>query len=129
MFGLTTKIQKMRKNSISHETPAIGNVLLADRAFEKLIFKSYGQDKNYDRLRHNILNIRQSMFDRHKCFKSMSLKRQFEYCETIGVIAVHTQLQHMNENRPLTLPEDKRYKYSIDRDWQDVNYVELQPFR
>ena len=117
------------KTLTNHENGNDANRLLADRAFEKLIFKSYGQDKSYDRLRHNILNIRQSMFDRHKCFKSMSLKRQFEYCETIGVIAVHTQLQHMNENRPLTLPEDKRYKYSIDRDWKDVKYVELQPFR
>jgi len=116
----------MQEVTVKHENTAIGNVLLADRAFEKLIFKSYGQDKNYDRLRHNLLNIRQSLFDRHKCFKSMPLKRQFEYCETIGVIAVHTQLQYMNENRPLTLSEDKRYKYSIDRDWQDVKYVELQ---
>jgi hypothetical protein len=32
MFGLTTKFQKMQKNSINHETPAIGNVLLADGA-------------------------------------------------------------------------------------------------
>jgi hypothetical protein len=29
MFGLTTKFNKMQKNSINHETPAIGNVLLA----------------------------------------------------------------------------------------------------
>ena len=117
------------QTSINHQKPPFGKKMLSDRAFEKLIFKSYGQDNNYDRLKHNILNIRQSMIDRHKCFKSMSLKRQFEYCETIGVIAVHTQLQHMNENRPLTLPEDKYYKYSIDRDWKDVKYVELQPFR
>ena len=32
MFGLTTKFQKMQKDSINHETPAIGNVLLAVRA-------------------------------------------------------------------------------------------------
>lgn len=119
----------MHKDNLKNENPTDANNVLADRAFERLIFKSYGQDENYDRLRHNLLNIRQSMLDRHKCFKSMSVKRQYEYCETIGVIAVHTQLQHMNENRPLTLPEDKRYKYSIDRDWKEIKYVELQPFR
>jgi hypothetical protein len=32
MFGLTTKFNKMQKDSINHETPAIGNVLLADGA-------------------------------------------------------------------------------------------------
>ena len=30
MFGLTTKINKMQKDTINNETPAIGNVLLAD---------------------------------------------------------------------------------------------------
>lgn len=34
MFGLTIKFQKMRKSSINHETPAIGNVLLADVVYQ-----------------------------------------------------------------------------------------------
>lgn len=117
------------KNDNSTKQSNASKPMLADRAFENLIFKSYGQDNNYDRLRHNILNIRQTMLDRHVCFGKMSKKKQFNYCETIGVIAVHTQLQHMNENRPLTLPEDKIYKYSIDRNWKKVKYVDLQPFR
>lgn len=33
MFGLITKFNKMHKNSINNETPAIGNVLLADGAY------------------------------------------------------------------------------------------------
>lgn len=120
-----------RNSKVENGTSAslVQNGLLADSAFEKLIFNSYGQDNNFDRLRHNLLNIRKSMSDRHSCFKRMSLKRQFEYCETVGVIAVHTQLQHMNENRPITLPEDKQYKYSIDRNWKNVKYVELRHFR
>ena len=32
MFGLITNLKKMQKNSINNETPAIGNVLLADGA-------------------------------------------------------------------------------------------------
>lgn len=97
-------------------------------SFEKLIFDAYGQNKNYDRLKHNMLNVRTSMLSRHADFKRMSLKKQFEYCETIGVIAVHTLLQHMNENRPLTKPKDVYYKQSIDRDWNDIKYIELPSF-
>lgn len=101
---------------------AVKNVL-SDSAFERLIFKSYSKSKNYDKIRHNILNIRQSMSDRHICFKSMSKKRQFEYCETIGLIVIQTNRQHMNENRPLYFPENKRYEYSIDRDWKEAKYI------
>lgn len=93
--------------------------------FDILIFKSYSQDKNYDRLRHNLHNIRESMLKRHESFKKLSLKMQFEYCETIGVIAVHTQLQHMNENRPLSHPEKKVYSYSIDRNWKEIKPIEI----
>ena len=112
---------------INTENPANSNDLLADKAFEKLIFKSYGQVKNYDKLKHNLLNIRQTMLERQNCFKSMSLKRQFNFCETISTIALHTLLQHMNENRPITVQEDKHYKYSIDRNWKVVKYVEFKP--
>lgn len=55
----------------------------------------------------------------------MSKRKQFEYCETIGVIAVHTQLQHMNENRPLSTPKNERYEYSIDRDWIPIKRINI----
>ncbi len=93
--------------------------------FEKLIFKHFGQDNNFDRLKHNLLNIRQSMLQRHKDFKLMSIKKQFEYCNTIGVIVIHTQLQNLNENMPLSLPKDKFYKYSIDRNYKELKLITL----
>jgi hypothetical protein len=93
--------------------------------FEKLIFKHLGQDPNFDRLKHNLLNIRESMLKRHKDFKLMSIKKQFEYCNTIGVIVVHTQLQTLNENMPLSLPKDNYYKYSIDRNFKKIKLINL----
>lgn len=89
------------------------------------MFKNFGQDKNYDRIRHNILNIRATMSENHKSFRTLSAQRQFEYCSTIGVIAVHTQLQHMNENKPISKPENRRYSHSIDRDWKGVKVFEV----
>lgn len=101
------------------------NKTTEEKKFEKMIFKKFGQDKNFDHLKLNILNIRQTMLEEHACFKKMSLKKQFEYCATIGTIAIHTVLQHMNENRPLTLPEDKRFTFSINRDWKEIKYIKL----
>lgn len=97
-----------------------------EKKFKKMIFEKFGQDKNFDHLKLNIMNVRQTMLEEHACFKKMSLKKQFEYCATIGTIAIQTVLQHMNENRPLTFPEDKRYKFSIDRDWKKVECIELK---
>ncbi len=94
-----------------------------NKLFENLIFNKFGQDANYDRLRHNILNIRETMSENHKSFRTLSAQRQFDWCSTIGVIAVHTQLQHMNENKPLSNPENKKYSHSIDRGWKEITRV------
>jgi hypothetical protein len=96
-----------------------------NKIFETLIFKQFGQDNNYDRLRHNILNIRETMSENHKSFRTLSAQRQLDYCSAIGVIAVHTQLQHMNENRPLSKPENNRYSHSIDRGWNGITVFEV----
>ena len=43
MFGLTTKFHKMQEATINNETPAIGNVLLADA--EGYLEKNYKNKK------------------------------------------------------------------------------------
>ena len=97
------------------------------KIIESLIFTKYGQDDNYDKIRLNIINIRQTMLERHNCFCKMSIRKQFNYCETIGVIAIHTKIQYMIENKPFTLPKNDAHKYSIDRNYETPKYFELPP--
>jgi len=47
------------------------NHLLVKRAFDNLIFKTYGQDKNYDRIWHNLIRVKERM--------NLSFNRFFKY--------------------------------------------------
>lgn len=89
--------------------------------FNDLIFNAYGQNRGFFKIKHILLNVRDSMLSRHTCFAKMPLDRQFAYCDTIATIAIHSQLQHLNENRPISAPKKEYYKYSIDRDWKGDN--------
>jgi len=104
-------------NTLNHDTKQKG--------FKNLIFKTYAQDKNYDRIKCNLLNVRETMIAAHECFNKITLKKQFEYCNTIALIALHTQMQFMDENRPLSLPTNANYKYSMDRNFKKPRYVEV----
>lgn len=59
--------------------------------FEELVFYVFGQVKNYDKMRHNILRAREIMLAEHPShFKSLLVRNQFLYCITITNIAAAT---------------------------------------
>jgi hypothetical protein len=105
----------------------MNNINVDHEIIEALIFTKYNQSVNYDKIRLNIINIRQTMLERHNGFCKMSIKKQFNYCETIGVIAIHTKIQYMTETNPISLSKNVTYEYSIDRNWEPPKYFELPP--
>lgn len=103
---------KLPTDSIKNNTDANNDV--SNTEFKRLIFEYYHGSKYYDINVRELLNIRQTMLEMHECFNSMSVKSQFEYCQTIALIAGHSEL-HFHDKCKI-FPTQKVYKYSINRD-------------
>lgn len=84
--------------------------------FEDLIFKNYGQEQDYEIIKHNLLNIRETMLRNHDFFDILSPFQQLCCCGTIAVIVLHSRMDYMSKNMPISKPKGKRFEYSIDRD-------------
>ncbi len=50
------------------------NHLLVKRVFDNPILKTYGQDKIYDRIRHNLINVKERTNLSHNRFFKVELK-------------------------------------------------------
>lgn len=95
----------------------------SEKAFLKLLFDRFGSDENYIEIVQYFVNIRRSMCSNHKSFKNFGVRLQLEYCVTISLIVVHSRLQYINENRPLSFPEKKIYQYSVEKSTSDVDFL------
>jgi hypothetical protein len=95
------------------------------KKFKALIFSKYGQHKSYDDIILNMTNIRENLNNTHIFFINMSAKSQYDLCVTIMLITIQTLSQHINENMPLSLPEDKKYPYSMNRSGKAMQTISL----
>lgn len=88
--------------------------------------KAHGSLDVYDDVALAVKNIYNTMVKRHPDFYKMSIKRQVDYIETIGLIVIDSKLQHMDENAPLSRPSGKVYKYSIDKGRKEKQTILLE---
>ena len=95
------------------------------KALNELIFDGFGQDKNYHKIRHKLLNAHETMFEKHESFRLLPLEKQLDYCVTICAIVTDTVRQSVNEVKPLSKPNDTKYEYSIDRNWQELTPIKI----
>lgn len=84
--------------------------------FEKYIHKSYGDCAKYESIRLNLLNIRETMYDKLEGFSEMSVKRQYDICEVTCIITVSSQRHTMSETQLLSENVNRNHQYSIDRE-------------
>ena len=84
------------------------------KAFKELAFKGFANlVDNYDKVEFNLLRIHEVMLE-NEDFAALPIEKQYKQCITINTIVVDTLRQHLNENRPLSLPEPKAFPRSID---------------
>jgi hypothetical protein len=88
MFGLTTKFNKMQEATIKHETPAIGNVLLADSA-RYILFLIDSKIKQHD-------GIIFCSYKEAREYAAVCIKEGW-YCDkaVIGMFSMDTQAKEM----------------------------------
>ena len=91
--------------------------------FNDLIFETFKDEIDFDLIKHSLNNIRKTLIKNHKSFLKFSIKEQYLYCCTIGTIVIHSKLQHMDEHKILSLPKNKYYEYSIDRDFKKIKPI------
>lgn len=93
--------------------------------FEELIYDQYKDCEDYEVLRHRLLTVRELMLQ-HPAFKKASVNDQLYMSVTINIIVTDSILDHMNQTRPLSLPEDKVFKYSVDNGFKPMKTIEIK---
>lgn len=84
---------------------------------ELLIFKVFGQDKNFDKINHQFLRANQIMFDEHQFYSKLSSQEQYKLLSTILIIATATTNDTVRKINIITKPGDPGkhvIKYSLD---------------
>lgn len=96
-----------------------------DEVFESLVWEEFSQHKCFDSMLHTLKTSREIMRESHKVFDKMSVRQQLSMCVTINLMVTDTLRQHMNEHKPLTLPEKKDFKYSLYRNFKERINIKL----
>lgn len=91
--------------------------------FSKLIWQHYSQSSSYDKLNYQLVRIREIM-SKHKSFRDLSAKNQFDLCVTIGCIALQTASKDL---RSFSMSQDKSqvFEYAIHEGFTAPNIYEL----
>ncbi|RYF78882.1 MAG: hypothetical protein EOO39_00240 [Cytophagaceae bacterium] len=95
------------------------------KAFEDLIFKGFGQMDIYDKVRHQLLRIRETMSELQPLYRSMSAVTQYNFATAINIIATHTGTQLINQFRIINRSKDEVFKYSMDEGFVEPTVVNL----
>lgn len=93
--------------------------------FEQYIDDAFFQENSYEKMRHQLLHVRQKM-SIHKSFSRQSVKAQFEQCVTILIIATQSQTDVIHNIRILRKPETKEFPYSIDYKFKPKDVLPIE---
>lgn len=90
-----------------------------DMQFEGFISLKYAKEKNFKKLKHNLNNIRATLLAEIPDFHLKPVQVQFEYCVTVGCIALQSQQDAVRKLRVFTPAKKEVLPYSIDRYYID----------
>lgn len=85
-----------------------------DIQFDQLINQQFGNSENFQKLKNQIKNVRQTM-SKYDEFKKLKVKTQFEFCLTIAIIATQTANQSLQQIKLFGNVNTETLEYSIDR--------------
>lgn len=93
--------------------------------FNNLIFETYGQNKNFDMIAHNLKRIRKIMESSHETFKLFSAKKQFDFCITIGIIVVQSTTYEIRNLGIIKKSENEILEYSVNEYYKEPKIIEI----
>ena len=72
---------------------------------KKLIFKQYGQHSGFDKLEYRMLR-EHTMLSKHKSFKRLSVKSQFDILVTVELMIIHRETASIRRDMPISGKQD-----------------------
>lgn len=85
------------------------------KLFVKYAYNQFNEHQLFNQLMLTVLNIRANLISDNKQFSKLSAKAQFEICSIVGVIVSQSVRDNMNNNMPLSLPKNIKFRYSVYR--------------
>jgi hypothetical protein len=80
--------------------------------FEDHVFKAFSQNEQYDKLLHQLKEIRRHLME-HDTFKRMKTKGQYDMCITVALIVTNTVHGQVIRDMPLSRSKEDGGRYDI----------------
>lgn len=96
-----------------------------DEKFQDIIWNTYSQNNNYDKLKHQLNRVRGLMI-KHRSFNAMSAKEQFDQSVTICIIANQSTRKTVSGISIIEEKKEQKFEYAVEEDYKEPKRIELK---
>ncbi len=94
------------------------------KKFDQMIWDAFSQDNNYDKLKHQLCNIRKSMYG-HTAFRNLAVKDQFSLSVTIGIISCQSSRYSMNKISIFNKNTNAVFEYAPEEGFKPTETINI----